>query len=250
MSLARPLVNRNDVINDVIYPGDVLAGGENILSGQNTTVGNSTWTGAQIATGIIYRTGPTGAYADATDTAANIIAALSGTAWTPDTVPGISFRLLVVNTVAFIDTVTAGTGVVAGTGVLNIAASTWREYLITILNSTPPQQYQMTGNNGTANIYFGYSVGTAGAVPPIPLVIPFTGSNGVQSQFGAQSIFITPGASATGTNIPAATTVIGIINGQGGAIGVTLSANLSGAVNGAVSFGPSIKIDGLRSGTL
>ena len=248
MSLARPLVDRNEVINDVLYPGDILAGGESLLAGTITTVGNGAWTAASIATGIIYRSGPTGAYTDTTDTAANILAALAGTAWMPDVVNNLTFRLTVINSVAYALTFGAGAGITTGSGVVNISASTWREYLVTILNASQPQQFQMTGNNGSPNIYFGYTSGTSGAAPSPSTVVPLMGSNGPVS--GSGVFTATPGATVTGTNIAASATVIGLIHGQGGVIGVTLSGNNSGAVNGAISFGPTLKFDGIRSGTL
>lgn len=70
-----------------------------------TTVGNGTLTAAGIVGGIIVRTGPTGAYSDATDTAAAIIASL------PGAVVGSSFNVLIKNATAFTQTITAGAGV-------------------------------------------------------------------------------------------------------------------------------------------
>lgn len=250
MSLARPLVDRNEVINDVLYPGDILAGGESALAGTLATVGSGTWTGSAIATGIIYRTGPTGSYTDTTDTAANILAALQGTAAAPDFVPGITFRLLFQNSVAQTHTFAGGVGVTTGNGVVNASASTWREYLVTILNGSPIQTYQMTGNSGFPGLYFGYGVGTGGAAPTTTVTLPFVGSNGLFPVAGG--VFsATPGAICTaGTNVASNATITGLINGQGGLIGVTMSSNNTGAVNGAVTFGPNVKFDGLRSGTL
>ena len=70
-----------------------------------TTVGAGTLSAAGIVGRLITRSGSTAAYSDATDTAANIIAAL------PNANIGDSFEFTVKNTVAFAETITAGTGV-------------------------------------------------------------------------------------------------------------------------------------------
>lgn len=70
-----------------------------------TTVGNGTLTAAGLVGGEIVRTGPVAAFSDATDTAANIIAAL------PGVVVGSSFNILIKNATAYTQTITAGTGV-------------------------------------------------------------------------------------------------------------------------------------------
>lgn len=70
-----------------------------------TTVGNGTLTAAGIVGGEITRSGPTSAFTDATDTAANIIAAL------PGAIVNGSFSALIKNTTAFLQTITAGIGV-------------------------------------------------------------------------------------------------------------------------------------------
>lgn len=245
MSIFRPLGSTDQGVTRPINPGDIIAGGESTLAGAITTAGAGTWLAPNIVTGIIARSGPTGAYTDTTDTAANIIAALAGSAYLPEVLNGTTFRFLVQNTVAFALTFAAGTGVVAGTGTLNIAASSVREYLLTVLNNSQPTQYQMAGNSGQVNLYLGYVVGTGSAAPAAPTMLPMFASNSSIGTFTP-----TPGATVTGTNIPANTTVLGLIQGVGGVIGVTLSANVTGAVNGAVSFTPTVKIDGLFSATL
>jgi hypothetical protein len=70
-----------------------------------STVGAGTLTAAGIVGGVITRSGSTAAYSDATDTAANIIAAL------PNANVGQSWEFSIVNTVAFAETITAGSGV-------------------------------------------------------------------------------------------------------------------------------------------
>lgn len=234
--LARPLVRKNSVISDELQAGDLLGAGESISAGAITTVGNATILAASIATGIIYRTGPTGAYTDTTDTATNILAALAGNSPAADVAPGVSFRLLFVNTVAQAMTLAAGVGVTLGTGVTTIAASLWREYLVTILNSSPAITLQANTTSASAAVTFVLPSGHNALI-----IGPNSNNN------------ITPGAAVTGTGIAANTTVIGITLGQGGMTGITLSgtATATSAAGGvALTFGPAIQIDGLRSGTI
>lgn len=216
------------------YPGDLIAGNDNILGGAIATVGNGTWTGAAIVNGIINRTGPVGAYTDTTDTAVNIIAALTGGATSADVVPGSTFRLIVINTVAQALTFAAGTGVVAGTGTLNIAASLVREYILTILNSQPQIILQSATTNASAAVTF-----------------VFSGSQVAYGLGPNSTRLITIGALVSGTGITAGTTVAGITLGPSGITGITLSANAT-ATNASVAltFGPLIQIDSIRSSTL
>ena len=221
-------------------PGDLVLGGENVLNGALATAGSGTLTAALIANGIIYRTGPSGSFNDTTDTAANILAAIVGNSPSADVVPGSTFRLLYINTVAQVMTLVAGTGITLGTGTTSNAGSLMREYLFTILSACPQQQFQMTGNSAQTNLYFGYNVGTSGAAPTPVTVIPLQGSNGPNGT--AVNLL---GALVTGTNVGTAAKVNGLIQGQGGIIGVSVTVANSGAVNGAVTFGPSIQIDSL-----
>jgi len=236
MALARPLVNRGDITASFVYPGDLLSGGESLSS--ITTVGAGTWIGAAIATGIITRTGPGGGYIDTTDTAANILTALRGNAQNSVVVPGTSFRLLFQNTVAFALTWAAGTGVIAGTGTLNVAASLTREYLVTVLNGELPVTLQANTTNASAVVTFVFPTNVV-AYPIYPGNPP--------------AVVITPGMQVSGTGITAGTTVLGLTLGQSGLTGITLSANAtatSAAGGTSLTFGPSIKFDGLRSTTL
>lgn len=239
MSAVRPSVYAADnVMERQLAPGDTMLQGESALAGAISTAGAGTWTGAAIATGIIKRTGPTAGFTDTTDTAANIITALAGNAPNVDILPGSTFRLLVRNTVAYALTFAAGTGVVSGDGTLGISASDWREYLVTILNTCAQQVWSCNTTNGSAVVTFSLALNQVS--------IPFQGSNG---QPGTLSNLV--GATVTGTGIPAGTTVIGVTQGQGGVTGVTLSANATATnTNVALTFGPTVKFDGLREGTI
>jgi len=226
---------RGGVMNALVTPGDIFIGGESISAGAIATVGAGTWTGAAIGTGIIRRTGPVGGYTDTTDTATNIIAALAGNNPGAAIVPGSTFRLRVLNTVAQALTFAAGVGVVAGTGTLNIAASLIRDYLVTVLNSSPPVTLQSNTTNGSAVVTFVFPTGQT--VYPI-------GS-------APNAINLTPGMTVTGTGITTGTTILGVTQGQGGVTGVTLSANAtatSGSGGVSLAYGPTVQFDTL--GTL
>lgn len=92
-------------------------------SAVTATVG-ATLTGAQIVGGIITRTGPTAAFSDTTDTAANIIAAMAS-----QTI-GNSWALRLNNNTAFPETILAGSGVTLS-GLTIVPANSWAEFQMT-----------------------------------------------------------------------------------------------------------------------
>lgn len=232
MALATPTVWTNGVMDRRLQQGDLLAGGESISAGAISTAGAGTWTGAAIATGIIRRTGPVGGYTDTLDTAANIITALGGNT-SPDCAPGSTFRLLFQNTVAQAMTLAAAAGITLGTGVTTTAASLWREYLFTIVNPGPVFYATGTTTVSSTTVTFALPTGMS-ALPqgPSPLA-----DN------------ITAGMTVQGTGVATATTVASTTSGQGGLTGIVLSgtATASGVVS--LIFGPTMTVDGLRSGT-
>lgn len=237
MSLVQVIGFKGGIQAERLMPGDLLAGGEDFgpgSAGAIATVGAGVWTGGAIASGLIYRTGSTAGYTDTTDTAVNILNALGGNNPAPATIPGTSFRMILYNSVAFALTFAAGTGVLSGAGTLDVAASTWREYLVTVIAAGP--QSILSGNTTNANAVVTF------VIPP--------GQSALPSQ-GPGSVSIVPGMSVSGTGIAANTTVRGVTQGVGGTIGVTLSANAT-STNSAVAltFGPTVQFDGLRSGTL
>lgn len=233
--LVRPRVDAGEVTERNVMPGDVLGGGENTAAGALATVGAGTWTGAQIATGIIARSGSTAAYTDTTDTAVNILTALKGNSPSADIVSGTSFRLLVQNTVAFALTLAAGVGVTLGTGTTTIAASLVREYLVTVLNADGPYTLPCGTTNGNKIITFN--------LPPGAVALPIGPS--------PLAVNITAGMVVSGAGIAAGTKVLGVTQGVGGITGVTTDTNSTATnVTSALTFGPSITIDGLRSSTL
>jgi len=237
MALARPMAKKGIVLDDVIYPGDILGLGESVTAGAIATVGAGTLTAAAIATGIIYRTGPTGAYTDTTDTAANILTALAGNAWAAEVVTGTTIRLLYVNSVAYAMTLAYGSGVVKGSTntVVNVAASSVREYLLTILNTSQVCTLNANMTNGSPTFTW--------SLLPNQQAVPM---------FGPLAPLITDGATVTApSGLAAGTTLLNLNMGNGGSLGGTLSNNYTGTTGVvALTFGPTIQIDGLFSATL
>lgn len=233
---------RGDVMDGMIQPGDVVISAESLTPGILTTVGAGTWTGAAIASGLITRTGPVGGYTDTTDTATNILAALAGNSPGSVLQPGTTFRLRFMNRVAQAMTFAAGVGCIAGaggSGVLTVAASLVRDYLVTILNATPAVTLQSNTTNASAVVTFVFPSGTT--------------SWPLGQAANPQGITVTPGMTISGTGITAGTTVLGVTYGLGGITGITLSANATAtSVAGGVplTFGPTVQFDGLGSGTL
>lgn len=101
-----------------------------------TTVGAGTVTAAGIVGRTVLRSGPTGAYTDTTDTAANIIAALpSGTP------TGAAFTFVYINSTAQVCTFSSGTGVtvknIAGTTAsVTVAPKSIVHFLVTVTSSS------------------------------------------------------------------------------------------------------------------
>lgn len=96
-----------------------------------STAGAGTLTAAALVSGLIMRSGPTGAYDDTTDTAANIVAALDNPA------VGTSWDFTIVNGVAYAGTMLAGSGVTLAGTTAN-AASKVRMYRATVTNVGTP----------------------------------------------------------------------------------------------------------------
>lgn len=112
----------------------------------STTGSTGTLTAAGIVGGLITRTGPTAAFADTTDSAANIIAAMSSD------VIGNSWTLRILNDTAYAETISAGSGVTLS-GSTIVPPLSWAEFLMT---------YSAAG----AVTMYGYEIGAAVVVPP------------------------------------------------------------------------------------
>jgi hypothetical protein len=200
-------------------PGDVLAQGEIISGSGLATAGAGILTAAIMLTGMCIRTGPTGAYNDTTDTASNIIAALQGGPAGSAPSPGDTFRFRHLNTVAYVMTLVAGTGVTLGTvPATTLQASMWKEYLVTLTNTTP-----------TTTVAANFT----------------TGTKVITGMTLAQTNAISIGQLVTGTSVGAASVVTSIQPG----IGCNVSVNSTGTVvGGAITFSPTVRIDAITMG--
>lgn len=178
----------------------------------NTTVGAATFTVNGVLNGIINRSGPVAGYIDTLPSAAQLIAASGMSA-------GDSFNLIVRNTVAFAQTLAAGTGIVLGV-LTGSAASSVRQYLLTVLAIGTEQILQVSSINAS-NLLLGLTP--------------------------AQAVIIQPGQGVTGVGIPALTTVVGI-NSNTGVITMSAAATATGTVAG--TFFPRISIEGVLSASL
>ena len=219
MALVRPAVYDN-LAQRMPLPGDLLSGAEVILT--NATVGSTVVTAAQLISGILNRSGSAGAFADTLPTATLLINALlsntflgSGSYGPLGVLNGTTFRLRYINSVAFVDTITApDTSVTLGANTA-IAASSVKEFLITITNGTQAQLFAANQTNASAVI---------------------TGLSALQTSM------LTAGMLVTGTNIPASTLVLSVQPG----VGVTLSANATATLSGnPLTFSPTYRIDSL-----
>ena len=209
-------------------PGDILGSGETIAA--LATAGAGTITAAMIAAGILNRTGPGGGYTDTTDTANAILLALAGNDPAMKIANGTTFRFIFRNTVAFAMTLAGGVGVLLGSSV-NGTASLVREYLVSILNSTPA----------------------------IILVANTTNANAIVTLQTPQPLgTITPGMLVVGTGITVGSRVAGVNIGdqtnRGGTdkiYTITLDQNGASVQTGvSLTFSPVVRFDGLREGTL
>lgn len=190
------------------------ASGYRPLSGRrriaDATAGNITIPVAALLAGWLDRSGPGAGYADAFPSADAILAAV------PELSLGDSFEFWISSSVAFANTVTAGTGITLA-GTTAVAASSMRTYLATVL-SVPFRSRIIPGTTTNAS-----PILTAMAVEELKN--------------------IGPGMLVTGTGITGGTTVqsVNLSNGT-----VTLSANATatGALV-ALTFTPQIEIRGV-----
>ena len=234
----RPIGNNGCAPNTYINPGDTL-----LTPDTPTVVASATTTvlvAAALVAGVLVRTGATGgAIADTFDTANNIINALASNAnfGIPMVEPGVSFKVRLINTTANIDTVaaTAGSGIILSTGGTNnyaVAVGGWKDFLLTINAVQPATSANGSTTNGSPAVTFTLAAGQT-ALPIGP------------SQY-ADNLQV--GATVTGTGIPNGTTVLGLTYGQGGIIGVTLSANATATGATQLTFSSTITVTSLGGG--
>lgn len=114
--------------SNIFLPGHPT---DRIVETNDTTASGITLTAAGLVGGIYRRSGPTGTHSDTTDTAANIIALI------PNPVVGTTFQVTIINGVAFLKTILAGTGItLAGTN--SVPANNVRQFVGRITNVGTP----------------------------------------------------------------------------------------------------------------
>ena len=211
-----PLVNPtvyDGVIQRRAAQGDILSLGQSIPATIVTTA--ITVTGAQLAAGFILRN-PAAPATDTIDSAANIVNSISSGLGTVGVQNGSSFRVQWIVTTANATTVaaTANTGVTVTRGA--IAASSGKEFLVTITNGTPAQ-------NITANTTSGSAIITGMTAEETALLsVGMIVTNAVANLQGQTIISIQPG------------------------VGVTMSGNANAALaNTAISFSPTVLVEGI-----
>lgn len=227
MSIVRSAVYDPQGLARIAYAGDLVATNESVPA---TNTGTAvTLTGALLALGM-YLGSPASASTLTLDSAANIVASLapqfgynqnaSLPAGTPtyQAIPnGTSFRFKIIQSTANGATVaaTANTGVTVNRG--SVAASSSRDFLITIVNGTPVQTVNVNSTSGSATLG-GFS----------------------QAQLAALSI----GMIVTNSALNLQGQTITSINTAAGT--VTMSGNANATATGtALTFSPVIVVDGL-----
>jgi hypothetical protein len=180
--------------------------------GSETTVGSSTLSAASFAGGILNRTGPAAGFTDTWPTADQLLNLL------PNPQVGDTFGLIYRNGVAQAMTFAAGTGIVSGIGTLNVAASSTRWYVHTVLSNKPTVIIVGDVTNTT-----------------------FTLTNIKDVDLAK----VMPGMGVTGTNVGANAVVLGVAQGataDTGVITVSVASTGTGAMT-ALTFFPRIRLD-------
>jgi hypothetical protein len=227
MSINRPAVYDPQGLQRITFPGDIVVTNEIVPAANAGTA--VTLTGALLAQGI-YLSSAASAPTLTLDTAANIVASVapqfgynqnaSLPAGTPtyQAIPtGTAFRLRYIQSTAFAATIaaTANTGVTVNRGL--VAASTSRDFLITVVNGNPAQTFAVNSTNASAVV---------------------TGLTGAQLSTLSIGMIVTNAALGV-----QGATITSINFAQGS---VTLSANANAtAVGTALTFSPVIVVDGL-----
>lgn len=213
-------------VKSVIYDAGLqrpIAAGDTLLNGESIPATNAnnaiTVTGSMLTGGFIARS-PTGAATDTIDSAANVIAAIQGGLGNQPVQAGSTFRVRWLVSTAFATTVaaTANTGVTVTSGA--IAASSWKDFLVTVTNGTPQQTIAGNTTNASA-VVTGMSLAQTSALS-VGMVVT-NAVNGLQG-----------------------TTIIGVQPG----VGVTLSgnANATSTFPVAITFSPTITVAGIGQG--
>ncbi len=198
----------------LVAQGDTVAAAEVIPA---TIATNAiTITAAILGGGFIQRT-TTGAGTDTIDTAANIIAGLTAGVGLAGIPAGTTFRATWIQNAAFAITVqaTANTGVTVTNGA--IAASSVKEFLVTVVNGTPAATLVGTTTNASAV---------------------------VSGLTAAQASLVTPGMVVTNAVSNLQGTTVIAVNIAAGTITMSGNANAT-AANQAINFSPVITVVGI-----
>lgn len=235
----RPTGNNGSCTDQYFQPGDtMLDNGAPVIYTANAA---GTLAASALIAGFVYRAGTGGGagFSDALDSAQNIITALASGAnnGIPMVAPGSGFTVRVINGTAFTQTITAGTGITinaAGAGAtVTLATQTFRDLLFVVNAIQQSLLINSITGSGSASVTFALATGQS-SLPIGP---------------SQQADNITPGAVVTGTGMAAGTTVIGVTQGQGGIIGVTLSGTATATGTTGLTFGSSITAYNAGSGT-
>ena len=218
MPLVRPVVY-DACMQRALNRGDILVRSEVVPATISTTA--ITVTGAQLAAGFVLRN-PAAPATDTIESAANIIAALSSGIDGGKVQSGMSFRCRWLVTTANATTVaaTANTGVTVTLG--SIAASSWKDFLITVVAGNPQQTLAVNTTNASAVI---------------------TGMTADQTKLLAIGMVVT-----NAVNGLQGTTIVGIQPG----VGVTMSgnANATSTFPTAITFSPTVTVQGIGQGAI
>lgn len=217
MPLVKPTVFDGSIQRQM-FPGDTMAQGEIMPATIVTTA--ITITGQQLGQGIILRNPAAGA-TDTIDSAANVVAALSAGLGITSIPNGTTWHCRWIGTTAQTITVaaTANTGVTVNRGA--IAASSGKDFLVTVVNGTPVQTLAGTTVNASA-VVSGFT-----ATQLASLSIGMIVTNAVAGLQG--------------------TTIISL-NFQAGTVTMSGNANATNTTPVAITFSPVITLDGQLQG--
>lgn len=194
--------------------GDTQAVGT-VIPATNSTATNLTITAAMLQASIILRN-PAGVSNENIDTAANLVAGLSAGLGSNGIPHGTAFvcRWIVTTANALTVQATANTGVTVTRG--TVAATSAKDFLVTVVNGTPAQILAATTTNASANI-----TGLTEAQCAL-LSIGMIVTNAVANLQGQTIIAIDPR------------------KGQ-----VTMSGNANATGSVSISFSPVVTVEGL-----
>lgn len=233
--LVRPTVSRaGSVSGRDAGPGDIISLGDYIGAGPSADAA-ATITAAMIAVGIVNRTGTTAGRTDTTDTADNVLAALSGNDFDRNVLAGNTFRFKYIQNQAFLITWAHGRGWVAGAlaGTLNVAASTWRSFVCKILCAAKEVAVaNCTVHNGTKAIELATPQPAGTIVPGMML----TSAGNITA--GTKIVGVTYGDSTNRINTDKICAI------------TTDTNSIADAAGQSITFSPVIEISSEGSGTL